>query len=471
MLKKKENNTDKIQIKIKSFGQNTPLGLHLLGRESVNICKNLPDHIQEYSEAVMLMDDQLKVIGINEAAASQVGKKAVEIIGKNLSFFIHPAFLPEGLDKISQAIQTGEPVVIQASNNGYSSLHSTYPIFNAKGKLARTIIISRDITGSLKIKNALDESENNFKALAENANDGIVIAGGKNGIHQYVNQRFCNIIGYSKAELMKIGFKELTPSNRTNEMGEKYQRSLSGKILPLNYETELLRKDGKIVPIEITGGQTIWRGKQAAIVIVRDITERKVIEKELITYRNHLEGLVDERIFEIKKTNKKLEEEVIKHKKTAQKLKQHENELQKKSKKLEELNTALTVILNKGDEDRKKIEKDVMSNIKELLIPYLEKLKAGPLGKRQGEYIKIIEKCIENIISPFSSNSSYSFLNFTPAETKVANLITQGKQTKEIAQLMCLSARTIESHRKNIRKKMKLTHKKANLKACLMDIC
>lgn len=458
------------KIEIKSFGQNTPLGLHLLGRESINNRKNLTDHIQEYSEAVVLMDNQLKVIGLNKAAAGQAGKKATEIIGKDLSFFIHPSYLPDGLDKIAQAIHTGEPVIIQACNNGYSSLHSTYPIFNAKGKLARTIIISRDITASMKIEKALDESENNFKALAENANDGIVIAGGKNGMHQYINQRFCNITGYSKAELMKIGFKDMVPSNRTNEMGKKYKRSLSGKILPLNYETEIIRKDGKIMPIEITGAQTIWQGKSAAIVIVRDITDRKVIEKELITYRNHLEEIVDQRVSEIKGTNQKLKEEIIEHKKTAQKLKHHENELQKKSKKLEELNTALTVILNKGDEDRKKIEKDVMSNIRELLIPYLGKLKAGPLDKRQKEYIKIIEKCIENIISPFSRNSSYSFLNFTPAETKVANLITQGKQTKEIAQLMYLSARTVEAHRKNIRRKMKLTHKKVNLKASLMEI-
>jgi len=85
-------------------------------------------------------------------------------------------------------------------------------------------------------------------------------------------------------------------------------------------------------------------------------------------------------------------------------------------------------------------------------------------------YVDIVESNLNEIISPFSRQLSSQYLNFTPSEIQIANLIKQGKTNKEIAELLYVSARTIAFHRENIRKKLDLTNKKANLRAHLSTL-
>jgi len=125
-----------------------------------------------------------------------------------------------------------------------------------------------------RAEEALRESEENFRTLAEGANDGILIAVGK-GIHAYANKRAAEITGYSVAELLKISIKGLAHPDEFKKIMERYRKRLEGKPVPRQYETIITRKDGKSVPIELTGAKTTWHGQPADIVMIRDITERK----------------------------------------------------------------------------------------------------------------------------------------------------------------------------------------------------
>jgi PAS domain S-box-containing protein len=151
-------------------------------------------------------------------------------------------------------------------------------------------------------------------------------------------------------------------------------------------------------------------------------------------------------------------------------LKKRERELAIKSRHLEEVNTALRVLLEKREEDRSEIEGKIEYNLRELVLPYLEKLKKTSLNEKQASYLKVAESNLENIVSPFSKSLSEKFLNLTPTELQVANLIQQGRSTKEIAQLLFVSNRTVESHRKGIRKKLNLNNRKANLRSHLTTL-
>jgi PAS domain S-box-containing protein len=151
-------------------------------------------------------------------------------------------------------------------------------------------------------------------------------------------------------------------------------------------------------------------------------------------------------------------------------LKEREKELQVKTQNLEEANIALKVMLKRRDEDKTELEERILLNVKEVIIPYLDKLKVNGLDGKQKTYVEILESHLNDIISPFSHKLSSMFLEFTPTEIQVVNLIRQGKTNKEIGELFNCAPRTIAFHRNNIRKKLGLKNKKKNLKTYLLSL-
>ena len=133
-------------------------------------------------------------------------------------------------------------------------------------------------------------------------------------------------------------------------------------------------------------------------------------------------------------------------------------ELAAKSYNLEETNTALRVLLKRREEDKGELEEKVLTNVKELVIPYLEKLKKTSLDGHQISCISILESNLNDIISPFSR------------KIRVDYFVKAFKTNKEISEFMNVSAKTIETHRDNLRKKMGIKHKKTNLRTYLSSV-
>jgi DNA-binding CsgD family transcriptional regulator len=151
-------------------------------------------------------------------------------------------------------------------------------------------------------------------------------------------------------------------------------------------------------------------------------------------------------------------------------LRKRELELVAKSQELEELNAALKVLLKRRDEDRADLQDSVVVNIKELVLPYIEKLKSDHLSLQQATLVSIIESNIKEIVSPFAAKLSSKFLNLTPTELQVASLVKDGRSSNEIADLMNLSPNTILFHRYNLRRKLGLKQRKVNLRSYLRSL-
>jgi two-component system cell cycle sensor histidine kinase/response regulator CckA len=142
------------------------------------------------------------------------------------------------------------------------------------------------------VKEALRESEETFRALAENANDGIFVAMGE-GVHAYANKRAGEITGYSVAELLKSNIKDLVHPDELKRIMERYRKRLAGEPVPLQYETVIIRKDRKSLPIELTGAKTTWHGQPANLVMIRDITERKQAEDALREKQETINAVIE----------------------------------------------------------------------------------------------------------------------------------------------------------------------------------
>lgn len=146
-------------------------------------------------------------------------------------------------------------------------------------------------------------------------------------------------------------------------------------------------------------------------------------------------------------------------------------EMELKIKSLEEINKGMDALLNKKERDKNEIENNIVSNVNMLIKPYLEKIKKTKLDDRQKVLVDILESNIDEIISPFYRKMSMKELNLTPMEIQIANLIIQGASSKKIGKIIKISSRTVDTHRKNIRKKIGLDQKRANLRSYLLALC
>lgn len=180
------------------------------------------------------------------------------------------------------------------------------------------------------------------------------------------------------------------------------------------------------------------------IALTRIELERRLKESEsaLKTERNRLEEMIQERT----------------------------EELRIKTMNLEDTNAALKTILKKREEDKNELEEKVLLNVKRMILPYLEKLKTTKLDSSQQTYVDIIDMSLREIISPFAHTLSTKYVNLTPKEVQIANLIKQGKSTKEIAEIFELSKRTIDAHRNHIRRKLGLKKRGGNLRTHLLTL-
>ena len=181
--------------------------------------------------------------------------------------------------------------------------------------------------------------------------------------------------------------------------------------------------------------------------------------KKLVEY---LKGIVDELATII--------ENISERKEAKEALKERTIRLGIEKKSLAELNTAMKVLLEKREADKSKLEEYVLANVKRLIEPYFEKIKKTKLNDQQGAFLRIIESNLNEIISPFTKEVSLEYFNLTSTELQIAKQIRQGYTTKKIAAFMNLSSRTVETHRKNIRRKIGLEGKKANLRSHLLSI-
>lgn len=162
--------------------------------------------------------------------------------------------------------------------------------------------------------------------------------------------------------------------------------------------------------------------------------------------------------------------EITERKRAEKQLKDNEKELTDKGIALREVNTALNVLLKNREEDRVLMENIIVANVKDLVLPFLEKLSRSQLDEKQSTYVDIIQANIANIVAPFLRQLPMQFFDLTPTEIQIADLVRKDKTTKEIARILNASDKTIEAHRHRLRKKLGLTHQRIQLRDYLMTL-
>jgi PAS domain S-box-containing protein len=373
---------------------------------------------------------------VNNMICKMLGYKQKELMKLGV-LDIHPredlTHVIEQFEKIARkeiSMPTNIPVKRKDGSIFYADINATLLTLSGKEYLMG---VFRDITERKKAEEELRFTNTIMKTQQETSLDGILVVD-EEGRMICFNQRFVNMWGMpadvveSKSDehaLQSVLERLVQPAEFLAKVKYLYAHrnekshdeiALVGNTILERYSAPIFGMDGKYYG-------RVW--------YFRDITERKQAEEAL---------------------------------------KEREKELEVKAHNLEEANIALKVLLKRRDEDKTELEEKVLLNIKELVAPYLEKLKMAELDEKQKIFVSILESNLNQVISPFSHKLSSKFLNFTSTEIQIANLLKQNKTSKEISKVLDSSPRAVAFHRDNIRKKLGLKNKKTNLKSFLLSI-
>lgn len=136
------------------------------------------------------------------------------------------------------------------------------------------------------------ESEVQYRNVVERANDGIVIA--QDGLLKYVNPVIALITGYQAEEITGTPLANYLHPSEVERVAERYRRRIAGEEVPSRYETIIKHKDGSDIYVEFNAGLTIYQGRPADMVIIRDITERKKVEEALRRSEERYREILDQ---------------------------------------------------------------------------------------------------------------------------------------------------------------------------------
>jgi len=283
----------------------------------------------------------------------------------------------------------------------------------------RTEIIMRR-----RMEEALRQAGENFRRSIDESPLGVRIVTAE-GETIYANGAILDIYGYDSMEDFKtIPVEKRYTLESYAEFLIRREKRRHGVDVQSEYTVNIVRKNGEIRYLQVFRKEILWNDARQYQVIYNDLTVRKWAEEALITER-HI---------------------------------------------LAETNTALRVLLNRREEDRKEMERTISDNIQKLVLPYLKALRGLNLNARQESCLKGVEANLNQIVSPFLDHLKARFGAFTSREIQIANMIREGKTSKEIACCLNSSIRSVEFHRDNIRKKLGLNREKTNLSTFLMNL-
>ncbi len=240
------------------------------------------------------------IVNCNQKTEKIFGFSKKEIIGKTPSH-ISPPYQSDGVTSEEKAAYyidlayKGEPIHFE-----WDHLNAMGQIINCEISLNRLEIgnksmlqaIVRDITQRKEYEKALSESEEKYKTLVEKANDGITIV--QNNKLVFANRKLTEISGFNLDELIGKPFIDfIHPDYQDLILKYNAARQAKETNIPSIYDIKAIHKSGHIISLELNSNYINYTGQPAALVVVRDITQRKLSEEKLNIFKATIENSTD----------------------------------------------------------------------------------------------------------------------------------------------------------------------------------
>ena len=228
-----------------------------------------------------------RILAANEAAVEKYGYTSKEFA----ALTVLELQVEQDRERVAQELSERDPSqaaffhrrhVTKSGNIIFAEVTARPLIFH--GKASRMLLIN-DVSERLRAEEALRESEERFRATFEQASVGMALRGvdPRNPRWLRVNQKLCDILGYSKEELLELTSVEITPPEERGTAIDHNEQLLRGEIAAYSREKRYVRKDGEIIWANIS--LTAVRGADGrpnhVISIIQDTTDRRRAEQAL----------------------------------------------------------------------------------------------------------------------------------------------------------------------------------------------
>ncbi len=247
-------------------------------------------------EAIIATNENQIIILFNKGAERIFGYIAAEVIGKQLDILLPPSIVEIHRNHVSNFHKSDEMQRQINERTEISGQRKDGSIFPCEASISKTIYegitifatILRDITERKLAEEALIDSEIRYRRLFESAKDGILILNAESGLIVDVNPFLVQLLGYSKEqfiekEIWEIGFLKDIIANKEKFIELQQKEYVRYENLPL--ETE----NGLKINVEFVSNVYLVNNLKVIQCNIRDITERKLIEIELIRAKEHAE--------------------------------------------------------------------------------------------------------------------------------------------------------------------------------------
>jgi diguanylate cyclase (GGDEF)-like protein/PAS domain S-box-containing protein len=257
--------------------------------------------LKSAGEGILGLDNQGNVTFINKAAASMLGYKEDELIGRSSHLTWHykkPDGTPYPMDEcpinaacMDGSVHSGEEFFIRKDGTGFSVEFKSIPL--EEDGVIGSVVTFRDITGRLRIEEELRTSEANYRAIFDSINDAIFVHDIHTGDVTSINRRTTEMFGYSLEEFRDFKTEALF-SRVPGYTGRDALRKIRlAEETPQVFEWLGRKKDGQSFWVEVSLRRAVIAGATRVLAVVRDITDRKQAEERLRESETNLRTILD----------------------------------------------------------------------------------------------------------------------------------------------------------------------------------
>lgn len=268
-------------------------------RQAEESLRKLSLAVEQSPNSIVITDLDANIEYVNENFVKVTGYSRAEVIGQNPRILHSGKNSRETYDAMWAHLTRGESwkgELINRRKDGSEYFESIFisPVRDADGRATHYLGIKEDITERKRVEKSLQESEEKFRVMSASAQDGIVMIDNDGNI-SFWNAAAEKIFGYTELEALGKNLHLLLTPARFHEASGKgfahFQHSGEGALVGKTLELVALHQNGKEFPIELSLSAVNISGSWQAIGIVRDITERKQVEAQMITQYEQVERI------------------------------------------------------------------------------------------------------------------------------------------------------------------------------------